>query len=156
MRAARGAAALVTAVAGLVLGGCSQAPSDAYSTSTPTVSSSSSPTREVNPVPTDPAGSSSTTPPMSSVPPPTLGRPTAPPTAPSDAIKVRTLLGSASRHALGCVLLTTDTGVWELMGDAAPEALVHARVRVTGTPRPDVAPTCVDVPVLLVRAVVAA
>jgi hypothetical protein len=110
----------------------------------------------VTPVPTDPSGSSSATPPMSSVPPPTMGPPAGPPTTPSDAISKRTLVGSASRHSAGCVLLTTDTGVWELTGDAAPDALAHARVRVTGTPRPDVAPACLDVPVLSVSAVVAA
>jgi hypothetical protein len=93
---------------------------------------------------------------MSSFPPPTMGRPTGPPTTPSNAISKRTLVGSASRHAAGCVLLTTDTGVWELTGAAAPDALLHARVRVTGTPRPDVAPACVDVPVLSVSAVASA
>jgi hypothetical protein len=146
MKCSRGAAVLLVAVAGMGVGGCERAPSDAYSP----------PTSTVNLVPTDPTGSSSATPPMSSVPPPTISRPTGPPTTPSDAISKRTLVGSATRHAAGCVLLTTDTGVWELTGDAAPDALQHPRVRVTGMPRPDVAPVCVDVPVLSVSAVAAA
>lgn len=98
----------------------------------------------------DPAGSSS--PPLSQIPPPTMTRPTAPPSGPSDQIKVRTVVGAANRNAQGCIVLTTDTETWDLIGDPAATTLRHAKVSVTGLPRPDLTSRC-DLTILVVSSV---
>lgn len=90
--------------------------------------------------PIDPTASP--TRPMSSIPPPTMARPTRPPTSPSDQIKAQVLVGAATRTEQGCLILTTDVGSYELVGDLAADALAHPRVRVTGMPHPELVGTC--------------
>ena len=88
--------------------------------------------------PTRPA----TTRPLSSLPPPTMTRPTAPPISPSDNLTPQTLVGAAARRTVGCVVLTTDVGAYELVGDLAVDALAHLRVKVTGMPHPERRGSC--------------
>ena len=89
-----------------------------------------------------PPSTTAATRPMSSMPPPTMTRPVASPTSPSDQVKPQLLVGAATRTAQGCLILTTDVGSYELIGDLAASALVHPRVSVRVMPHPELRGSC--------------
>ncbi len=144
-------------VFGLGLGGCGSGhmPSDVSSAPLPLTASSTmpstGPTSGGTVTSSDPTGPG-TKRPMSSIPPPTMTRPTAPPMSPSDLVRPQTLVGVAARNTVGCVVLTTDVGAYELVGDLAGDALAHPRVKVTGMPHPERRGSC-DLVVIQVTSV---
>ncbi len=84
-----------------------------------------------------------------------MDRPTAPSSVPSDVVvKPVTLVGSASRHTSGCVLLSTEGGRFELVGGLAVEALKHPKVSVLAMPQPTMTSSC-EATVVVVRSVTA-
>ncbi len=118
-------------------------PTTTTPTTTPTTTATTTPTTGGTVTPTDQTQPGTIpTRPLSANPPPTPARPTGPPTAPSDQITPQVLIGVVSRAPQGCLVLTTDVAAYALVGAAAPDALIHPRVRITGMPHPELPRSC--------------
>lgn len=121
----RTTAVLLTALAGLLLAGCGNGPTDADPPDQP-------PTETPAPPVTPPV-----TPP---VPSPPVTPPPVPPAPPEGEV---TLTGEViSGVEPGCVLLETDAGQFLLFGEAAEQVQVGATATVRGEAKPDMATTC--------------